>query len=221
MIADDASGRLLQHNVDTHETRVLLEGLHLPDGVAVGPDDAYVLVAESGRRRVLRYWLKGPSAGQHDIFVDHLPGVPGALTFNNRGRFWLVLAPVPTQLDALLGGHSMARELAFRMPWLLRDAVTAPQVLALDTAGEVQANLKADSVLALPSISAVQEKGAWLYVASAGRAGLTRLALQDFLAEAPKAPNLASPSEPTALGQVLSEEEREEQEREQRERDSR
>ena len=41
-----------------------------------------VYVAETGRFRVRRYYLKGEKAGQTDILIDNLPGVPDNLRFN-------------------------------------------------------------------------------------------------------------------------------------------
>src|SRR4029077_10758201 len=120
LLAHDASGRLMQFNVTTGQTRVLLKGLHFANGVAVGPDDAYVLVAETGEYRVLRYWLKGDKAGTSDVFIDNLPGFPDNITYNNRDRFWLALAaPRDALLDQLLPGSFFERKLLSRIPgWL-------------------------------------------------------------------------------------------------------
>ena len=45
--------------------RVFADQLLFANGVAVGPDDAYVLVNETAAYRVMRYWLKGEKAGDN------------------------------------------------------------------------------------------------------------------------------------------------------------
>lgn len=47
----------------TGKTTTLAAGLHVANGVTLGPDEAYVLVSETLQYRVMRYWLKGPKAG--------------------------------------------------------------------------------------------------------------------------------------------------------------
>ncbi|GBF06391.1 strictosidine synthase [Deinococcus aerius] len=50
-------GRVLRHDLGTGETTVLARGLNFPNGVTLGPDEAYLLVTETGTARVHRLWL--------------------------------------------------------------------------------------------------------------------------------------------------------------------
>lgn len=50
-------GRLLRYDPATGTVSRLLEGLHFANGVAVAPDEAYLLVAETSAFRVTRYRL--------------------------------------------------------------------------------------------------------------------------------------------------------------------
>lgn len=95
-------GRFLCHDLETGETRVLMRDLCFCNGVTLGPDDAFVLVTETGSYRVLRYWLKGPRAGQHDLFIDRLPGFPDNIRFNGRDRFWLAIPAARNTILELL-----------------------------------------------------------------------------------------------------------------------
>jgi sugar lactone lactonase YvrE len=84
------TGRLMQYNVERRETKVLMKDLLFANGVAVGPDDAYVLVNETAAYRVMRYWLKGEKAGSSEVFIDNLPGMPDNISYNDQHRrFWL------------------------------------------------------------------------------------------------------------------------------------
>jgi sugar lactone lactonase YvrE len=69
-----ATGRLLRYDPHTRQAAVWLEDLRFANGVALGPEDAFVLVNETLAARVHRLWLTGPQAGTRDIFLDGLPG---------------------------------------------------------------------------------------------------------------------------------------------------
>lgn len=82
-----ATGRLLSYDPASGETAVHLEGLMFANGVALGPDEAYVLVNETWASRITRLWLTGPRAGQSDTFIAGLPAYPDNLSYNGTGVF--------------------------------------------------------------------------------------------------------------------------------------
>jgi len=85
------NGRLFRYDPKNGQTTLLLDGLFFANGVAMGPDDGFVLVNESWRSQVRRYWLKGPKAGQNDVFIGQLPGIPDGISHTEDGRFRLAL----------------------------------------------------------------------------------------------------------------------------------
>ncbi|CAA6672515.1 unnamed protein product [Spirodela intermedia] len=56
-------GRFMRYDPATKKTAVLLRGLQFPNGVAVSSGGDFVLVAETTKQRVLRFWVKGSKAG--------------------------------------------------------------------------------------------------------------------------------------------------------------
>src|SRR5436305_2421960 len=60
-------GRFLAYDPATKRTRVLIDGIHFANGVALGPVVSIVIVTETGKTTVWRYWLKGTRAGQREI----------------------------------------------------------------------------------------------------------------------------------------------------------
>ena len=89
-------GRLLRHDPATGETEVLLQGLYFANGVALSRDEDFVLVNETYRYRITRYWLTGARAGTSDIFCDNLPGFADGVSSNRRGTFWVAIFTVRT-----------------------------------------------------------------------------------------------------------------------------
>lgn len=184
------NGRLLEYNVASKQTRVLLSGLHFANGVAVGPEDAYVLVNETGAYRILRYWLKGEKAGTHDVFIDNLPGFPDNITYNDRGTFWVaIFAPRDAMLDELLPGNLYLRTVVAKLPAFLQPKARRHAfVLGLDHNGKVVANLQYAGDDAYAPITSVREHGPFLYFGSLTYPAIGRLPLNQVLADAPAPP---------------------------------
>ncbi|XP_063539251.1 adipocyte plasma membrane-associated protein Hemomucin-like [Cydia strobilella] len=72
----DPSGRLFYYNAAKNESKVLLDNLWFANGVAISPNNQFVVVAETNRYRLMKYYIDGPKKGKSEVFVDGLPGVP-------------------------------------------------------------------------------------------------------------------------------------------------
>jgi hypothetical protein len=83
--------RLLRYNPKTKSNEVLIDGLHFANGVVLSPEEDFVLVAETVRSRIHRYYLKGSKKGHRDIFIDGLPGLPDNLKSDGQGGFLVPL----------------------------------------------------------------------------------------------------------------------------------
>src|SRR5262249_5930564 len=143
VIESQPNGRFLAYDPKTKTTRVLLDKIAFANGVAVSPDQTFVLVNETGRYRVHRVWLSGPKQGQSDIFIDNLPGFPDGISSNGKDKFWLALVtPRDATLDKLLP-HPFLRKIVMRLPAFLQPAPKRYSfVLGLDMNGRVVANLQ-------------------------------------------------------------------------------
>lgn len=170
------NGRLLAYDPRTRETRVVLGGLYFANGVAVSPDQTFVLVSETGKYRVQRVWLKGARAGQSEIFIDNLPGFPDNITSNGRDEFWLALVtPRNHLLDSLLP-RPFLRKIVLRLPKFLQPAPERHAfVLGLDGNGHVVHNLQDPSGKSFALISSVLEHNGKLYFGSIGEEAVGRL----------------------------------------------
>jgi sugar lactone lactonase YvrE len=175
-------GRLLRYDFQTGKTQVLLDKLEFANGVTLGPEDAYVLVNETGAYRISRYWLSGPKAGTHDLFIDNLPGLPDNLSFNGHERFWVALyAPRNPLLDAT-APHPFVRKMIVRAMMVLPKPVEKRAfALGLDLEGKVIANLQDGSSDNYSPITTVREYGDWLYFGSLKARNMVRLPLSKAL----------------------------------------
>jgi sugar lactone lactonase YvrE len=160
-------GRLLRYDPATDSTEVLLKDLYFANGVALSANEDFVLVNETYRYRISRYWLKGEKAGQHDIFIDNLVGLPDNLQGDRAGTFWVAL-PTPRLADTdLLHRHPWAKNLLAKLP---RALWPKPQnyglVLALNENGEITHSLHDTSGTHLRMITSAKPVGNYLYLGS-------------------------------------------------------
>lgn len=91
-------GRLLRYNPQTGTTETLVDGLYFANGVALSQNEDFVIVNETYRYRITRYWLKGPKAGTSELFADNLPGIPDGVSSNRQGMFWVAFFSVRNSL---------------------------------------------------------------------------------------------------------------------------
>ncbi|XP_065372503.1 adipocyte plasma membrane-associated protein Hemomucin [Calliphora vicina] len=84
------SGRLFKYDRVKNESKLLLDELFFANGVALSPEEDFIVVAETGALRLTKYWLKGSNAGKSEVFVEGLPGHPDNLTPDADG-IWVPL----------------------------------------------------------------------------------------------------------------------------------
>jgi sugar lactone lactonase YvrE len=163
------NGRLMAFDPQTQKPRTLLRGIYFANGVAVSPDQTFVLVAETGKYRIRRYWLKDPKQGMDDTFIDNLPGFPDGISSNGSDKFWLALVtPRQALFDKLLP-HPFLRKVVFRLPKALQPAPERYSfVIALDSQGRVVQNLQNGSSDCYAQIANVVERNGKLYFGSIG-----------------------------------------------------
>lgn len=160
-------GRLLRYDPATGKTETLLKDLYFANGVALSQHEDFVLVNETYRYRITRYWLKGDKAGSHDVFIDNLPGMPDNLQGDRAGTFWVAL-PTPRKADA---------DFLQNQPWLKAQMAKLPRsmwpkplhyglVIALNEQGEIVQSLHDASGTHLHMVTSAKPVGDFLYFGS-------------------------------------------------------
>jgi len=113
-------GALYAYDLSAGETRLVMDGLHFANGVALTRDEQAVLVVETPRYHVRRIWLRGPRAGQSDILIGRIPGLADGLSSDRAGHLYLsIQTPRSPLLDNLLHPR----------PWLKAQLTKLPQRL--------------------------------------------------------------------------------------------
>lgn len=168
-------GRLLVYEPATGKAKTLLKGLNFANGVAVGHDQSYVLVNETGSYRVIRYWIAGSKKGESESLIEALPAFPDNISTGFGGRYWVALVSPRNPLVDNLSGKPFARKMIQRMPAFLRPkAIPYGHIIAIDGEGKVLEDLQ-DPDGTYPVNTSVTEAKDYLYIGSLAAPVLARL----------------------------------------------
>ncbi len=168
-------GRLLAYDPEAGKVRVLLDGLYFANGIALSRDEDFVLVNETYRYRILRYWLKGERAGTSEIFLDALPGFPDGISANRKGTFWIALFTIRNPLMDRLHPRPWAKSLLAKLPKALwPKAAPYGFVLAVNENGRILESLQDPGGQVVREVTSAQQHGSFLYLGNLSGKGIAR-----------------------------------------------
>lgn len=101
------SGRLIHYSRTSGKLTVLLDKLWFANGVALSPNEDFILVSDLQRSKLLKVWLKSERFGEIESFAEGLPGTPDNLAPDVNG-IWVAL-PITADPENPYILHSMAR----------------------------------------------------------------------------------------------------------------
>lgn len=118
----DPTGRLIVYDPVTKTNQVLMKNIHFANGVALAPDESFVIVAETARAKILRHHLKGPKKGTSDIFIDRLPGLPDNIHHDGQGTYWVAIVDSGGAMG-MSTKYSLLRKFISRSLALIQNAI--------------------------------------------------------------------------------------------------
>jgi len=177
-------GRLLSYDPTTKETKVLSRDLYFANGVALSPDQNYLIFCETFMRRCRKYYLQGEEKGSIENFIDNLPGSPDNIRYDGEGHYWIAL-PVENapSLDLALGYPFIRKWLAIVEKYIasIPNKSKNSGVMAVNLEGEPTAHY---SDPGLSHITSGIKIGNYLYCGSIRYPYIIRLDLEQHPAHA-------------------------------------
>ncbi|WP_170331279.1 SMP-30/gluconolactonase/LRE family protein [Ruegeria arenilitoris] len=123
-------------------TEKIAEGFVYTNGVALSPDEDFLLIAETGRARVHKLWLKGPRAGETEVLLDNLPGYPDNLEAQGDGTYWVAFASPRVPSEALMP-FPFLRKVIWRLGPMVRPApIHRGMIVQFDGQGNILRTLQ-------------------------------------------------------------------------------
>lgn len=101
------SGRIFHYSRAKNETTVLVDKISFANGIILSPNEDFLVIAETGRGRLIKYHLTGANKGTWEVFVDGLPGTPDNITPDPNGIWVPLVSPADKENPSLI--FSMAQ----------------------------------------------------------------------------------------------------------------
>ncbi|KAE8023058.1 hypothetical protein FH972_008810 [Carpinus fangiana] len=164
ILLGDTTGRLMKYDPRTNKVSVLLKGLAFPNGVVLSDDRSFLVVAESGTFKLLRFWLRGSKSTSRRTAVEvfsRLVRSPDNIKKNSKGEFWVALNSGRELQNHGFMESRHGTESAFT--WGTKDVVAAKY----DEEGKVIGVLDGKGGDSLGSVSEVEEHNGYLWIGSA------------------------------------------------------
>jgi sugar lactone lactonase YvrE len=159
------NGGLYQYNTTTKEIKTLMDGTYFGNGVVISKDEFFLLMVETTKYRILKYWLKGPKAGKTEIFIDNLHGFPNGISIREDGTFWLGFTTKRNdELDKIHPKTEM-KKLVYVLPNFLQPKQDKfGMVMHLSENGKILNAFFDTTGLTMPEAGSVKEQAGFLYM---------------------------------------------------------
>ncbi|MFN8343693.1 MAG: SMP-30/gluconolactonase/LRE family protein [Spirosomataceae bacterium] len=158
-------GGLYCYDPATGKVKTLIAGTYFGNGVVLSKDESHVLMVETTRYRVLKYWLTGPKTGQTETFMDNLPGFPNGISIREDGSYWLGFSTKRT--EALDNIHSKPglKKIVYALPDFLQPKQEKfGMVMHISPEGKILQSLFDTKGAVMPEAGAVKEHQGYLYL---------------------------------------------------------
>ena len=159
------TGGVFCYDPTTKYLTSLSNGNYFANGLALSKDEDFLLVSETSKYRILKYWLKGEKVGTPEVFLDNLAGFPNNITLRENGNFWVGFSTKRNdQLDKI---HPKKRikQLVYSLPSFVQPKVEKfGMVLEISETGNiVQALFDSKGEIVIEA-GAVKENQNYLYL---------------------------------------------------------
>ena len=159
------NGGLYQYNPSTKEIKTLIEGTYFGNGVVISKDESFLLMVETTKYRILKYWLQGEKAGETEVFMDNLPGFPNGISIREDGTFWLGFTTKRNdELDKIHPKIGM-KKIIYGLPNFLQPKQDKfGMVMHLSENGEILNAFFDATGIVMPEAGSVKEQVGFLYM---------------------------------------------------------
>ena len=149
------TGGVYCYDPQTKITQTISSGNYFANGIELSADETFLLLSETSKYRILKYWLKGEKTGTFEIFLDNLAGFPNNISRRDNGNFWVGFTTKRNdKLDKIHSKKGM-KKFVYGLPSFFQ-----PKVEKFGMILEISAEGKIIQALYDPSGKSVMEAGA-------------------------------------------------------------
>lgn len=158
-------GGLHCYDPQTNKVQTLIEGTYFGNGVVLSKDESYILMTETVKYRILRYWLKGAQTGKTDVFMDNLLGFPNGISIREDGSYWLGFSTKRNDALDQIHPKPTLKKVVYALPDFLQPKQELfGMILNISQQGKVINALFDTTGTFTPEAGAVKEHKGYLYI---------------------------------------------------------
>ena len=181
------NGRVFRYH-PAGELDLIADGLYFPNGVALAPDESFLLVAQTAGYDILRIPLTGPdpkTLGRPEPFAANLPGLPDNMSPAGEdragdGSYWVAFPSPRLPLVDRMMPHPAPRRIAARLPERLQPAAQRYGLVArIGADGAILQTLHGPAG-SYREIVGVRQHDGWLYLGSLAENAVGRVRLSSL-----------------------------------------
>ncbi len=174
------TGGVYCYDPQSHTTTTISTGNYFANGLSLAADESYLLVSETSKYRIIKYWLKGPQVGESEILMDNLAGFPNNISRRDNGNFWLGFTTKRNdQLDKIHSKVGM-KKLVYGLPSFVQPkAEEFGMVMEISGQGEIIQSLFDPQGQTVTEAGAVKEHQGHLYLGGDIVSYLSKVKLAD------------------------------------------
>jgi hypothetical protein len=158
-------GALYCYDPQSKSIKTLISGTYFGNGVVLSKDESYLLMVETTKYRVLKYWLKGNKKGQTELFIDNLQGFPNGISRTENDTYWLGFTTKRNTALDNIHAKPLMKKIVYSLPNFLQPkADKFGMILNLSTDGKIIEALFDTKGIILPETGAVKEYKGYLFI---------------------------------------------------------
>jgi len=158
-------GGLYSYNPETKQVKTLIEGTYFGNGVVVSQNQNYLLMVETTKYRVLKYWLSGEKVGQTETFINNLHGFPNGISLRENGSYWLGFSTKRNEALDKIHPKTGMKKFVYGLPEFMQpEAEPFGMVMNISKNGEIIETLYDSKGTILSEAGAVKEFNGHLYI---------------------------------------------------------
>ena len=158
-------GGLYSYNPKTRKTKTLIVDTYFGNGVVISKDQDYLLMVETTKYRIIKYWITGKKAGKTELFMDNLPGFPNGISIREDGSYWLGFSTKRNEDLDKIHPQIRMKKFVYSLPEFIQPkAEPFGMVMNVSIDGEIIETLFDTNGTVLPEAGAVKEFNGYLYI---------------------------------------------------------
>jgi len=159
------NGALYQYNPLTKKVTTLIDGTHFGNGVVLSKNEDFILMTETTKYRIIKYWLKGEKKGETELFIDNLPGFPNGISIREDGSFWLGFSTKRNDVLDKIHSKTGIKKLIYGLPEFMQPKQDEyGLILNLSEQGEILSSFFDSTGKVIPEAGSVKENRGLLYI---------------------------------------------------------